>query len=137
MDTLKEGIGLRGYGQKDPLIEYKFEAFNYFKVMLDSIKKEVMIFILKMEFVSQPEEPVRRPRQAVNIQHQDFNIFQNAQAQREARQAEMARSGVPGRGDEAPKQPRQQAISGQKIGRNDPCPCGSGKKYKHCHGRNA
>ncbi len=131
MDTLKEGVGLRGYGQKDPLMEYKFEGFNYFKSMLDNIKKEVSEFVMKMELVVE-ENPMMRqimPR-TMNIQHQEFDMFSSTQQEAEKRAA--ARQGGQNQGKTA----RNQVITGDKVGRNDPCPCGSGKKYKHCHGRN-
>jgi len=101
MDQLREGIGLRAYGQKDPLVEYKFEGYEMFQNMIDSIQDDVVRYIFRVNVV-QPEQ--RQKRQVV-----------------ENRYAE-----------EGPKQPVRRE---NKIGRNDPCPCGSGKKYKKCCGR--
>jgi preprotein translocase subunit SecA len=133
MDTLKEGVGLRGYGQRDPLMEYKFEGFNYFKAMLDNIKKEVSEFIMKMELVEDETPSMRQvmPRN-MNIQHQEFDIFSSTR-QTKGRQALSPQQGP----EEGSRTARSQVVSGEKIGRNEPCPCGSGKKYKPCHGRSA
>ncbi|MDD3852714.1 MAG: preprotein translocase subunit SecA [Syntrophomonadaceae bacterium] len=98
MDQLRNGISLRAYGQKDPLIEYKFEAFDAFQTMIYSIKEDVVRYILRVRVVQKPEER---------------KMFVN-------------------QGEDAEKKPVK---VGQKIGRNDMCPCGSGKKYKKCCGR--
>jgi preprotein translocase subunit SecA len=114
LDHLKEGIGLRGYGQKDPLVEFKKEAFNLFEDMMDRIDTEAVRFL----FLMQPARPEAEARQ---IEQRQRRQQQNLQFQAGPQQAE------------APKPVR----SGAKVGRNDPCPCGSGKKYKKCHGANA
>lgn len=101
MDQLRTGIGLRAYGQKDPLVEYKFEAYNMFQEMIDAIQEDVVRYLYKVRLV--PQEHERR------VKH----IAEN-------------------RGEEAPRTPVR---VGPKVGRNDPCPCGSGKKYKRCCGR--
>lgn len=110
LDHLKEGIGLRGWGQKNPLIEYKREAFDMFKEMLDMIRKEIVghIFHLNIEKFNQAELEQRRERELeeLNMISSDVNTETGGQIQHE----------------------------GPKISRNDPCPCGSGKKYKKCHG---
>ena len=128
MDALKEGIGLRGYGQKDPLIEYKFEAFNYFKNMLESIKTSVMELIIKTELTTDKEQIVIQPRRVYNEQKSDFNFFAN-----------VKESATVNEKREVSEKKSSSGIStvraGPRIGRNDPCPCGSGRKYKHCHGR--
>jgi preprotein translocase subunit SecA len=111
LDHLKEGIGLRGYGQKDPLVEFKKEAFNLFEEMMDRIDTEAVRFL----FLMQPARPEAEARQ---IEQRQRRQQQNLQFQAGPAQAE------------APKPVR----SGAKVGRNDPCPCGSGKKYKKCHG---
>ncbi|HTU33516.1 MAG TPA: preprotein translocase subunit SecA [Candidatus Acidoferrum sp.] len=111
LDHLKEGIGLRGYGQKDPLVEFKKEAFNLFEDMMDRIDTEAVRFL----FLMQPARPEAEARQ---IEQRQRRQQQNLQFQAGPAQAE------------APKPVR----SGAKVGRNDPCPCGSGKKYKKCHG---
>ena len=105
MDELRRGIGLRGYGNTKPIDAYKQEGFEMFEAMINGIKEEVTRRILTVE-VKRPEESVQRKRVS----------------------KEVANVG----GDEPKKQPVRKA---KKIGRNDPCPCGSGKKYKYCHGR--
>jgi len=108
MDQLRDGIGLRGYGQKDPLIEYKREGFDMFAAMMDRIKADALERLFRIQAVrgempaatSQPQQPVRM---TLN------------------------------RGEE-PAVPRTVHREHEKVGRNDPCPCGSGKKYKKCHG---
>ncbi len=111
LDHLKEGIGLRGYGQMDPLVEFKKEAFTLFEDMMDRIDTEAVRFL----FLMQPAHPEEEAKQ---IEARQRRQQQNLQFQTGPAQAE------------APKPVR----SGAKVGRNDPCPCGSGKKYKKCHG---
>ena len=106
MDHLKEGIGLRGYGQKDPLIEYKREGFEMFNDMITRIKSEAVERLLKIQVVKEDPIPQRRP-----VMPQSIRL---------------------NRGESSAPRPVQK--SEQKVGRNDPCPCGSGKKYKKCHG---
>ncbi len=118
MDQLRTGIGLRAYGQRDPLIEYKKEAFNMFEEMVGQIDREAIELIYKLQ-VGQPRE-ARRPRQEML----------------QAVHAETTGMGLMGEG-EAPQseEPKQKPVRVEpKVGRNDPCPCGSGKKYKKCHG---
>jgi preprotein translocase subunit SecA len=111
LDHLKEGIGLRGYAQKDPLVEFKKEAFTLFDDLMDRIDKESVRFL----FLVQPAKPEDEARQIERRQRQQQ---QNLQFQTGPAQAE-------------PPKPVRAAA---KVGRNDPCPCGSGKKYKKCHG---
>jgi preprotein translocase subunit SecA len=114
LDHLKEGIGLRGYGQKDPLVEFKKEAFTLFEDMMDRIDTEAVRFL----FLMQPARPEDQARQIERRQQQ-----QQKELQFQAGPAQA----------EPPKPVRAAA----KVGRNDPCPCGSGKKYKKCHGTEA
>jgi preprotein translocase subunit SecA len=111
LDHLKEGIGLRGYGQKDPLVEFKKEAFTLFEEMMDRIDSETVRYL----FLIQPAKPEDEARE---IERRQRRQQQQLQYQTGPAQAE------------APKPVR----AGAKIGRNDPCPCGSGKKYKKCCG---
>jgi preprotein translocase subunit SecA len=111
LDHLKEGIGLRGYGQKDPLVEFKKEAFTLFEDMMDRIDTEAVRFLFLMQ-PAKPEEQAKQIERRQQRQQKDLQ-FQAGSAQAEA-----------------PKPVR----TATKIGRNDPCPCGSGKKYKKCHG---
>ncbi len=126
MDDLKEGIGLRAYGQKDPLIEYKGEAFKLFVTLLEEIRNEVVSFAFKF-FPQAPDEVQnrrrRQPARMTESKQSATNIGLASPASR-AGQSSPEEGGKP--------QPVQVS---DKIGRNDPCPCGSGKKYKHCHGK--
>jgi len=114
LDHLKEGIGLRGYGQKDPLVEFKKEGFTLFEDMMERIDSDAVRFL----FLMQPAKPEQEARE-IEERHK-------------RQQAQIQFSTGPAK-SEAPKPVR----AGAKIGRNDPCPCGSGKKYKMCHGKNA
>ena len=107
MDHLKEGIGLRGYGQRDPLVEYKREGYEMFQNMIERIKEETVDHLFKIELVS------------------DQEIYESSQ--RRLKDISMNR----GEGEEKKKPSKRES---GKVGRNDPCPCGSGKKYKKCCG---
>jgi len=111
MDHLKEGIGLRGYSQRDPLVEYKRESFDLFEAMMDRTEDETLRYLFLMRTPEEEEEMIRQ-----------------YQRRKRREQAEMQMIGAG-----AMEKP-QQVIRREKIGRNDPCPCGSGKKYKKCHG---
>ncbi|HYF93319.1 MAG TPA: preprotein translocase subunit SecA [Symbiobacteriaceae bacterium] len=102
MDDLREGVGLRAYGQKDPLVEYKFEAMEMFNAMIASIQTETVRNLFTIEVAREPE----RPRKVIELGSQ---------------------------GSTEPPAPHRNTE--KKVGRNDPCPCGSGKKYKFCHGK--
>ena len=160
MDHLKEGIGLRGYGQHDPLVEYKRESFEMFEDMMRRFQEETVRYLYLMQVLERPSGafatagpegagpggggpeagvPVprsgsgggdgRRPRPVATSVDELEEAFQRRK-RRELEEARMA-----GAGD---RQPVQQVVRGSaKIGRNDPCPCGSGKKYKKCCGANA
>jgi len=149
LDHLKEGIGLRGYGQRDPLVEYKKESYQMFQALMDRIDEE----ILRWSFLYQPVEAPAAPAEAAPPEPRA-----RAAAPPRAREPELALAGVktvprnlsfndPSASPSAfarAAQPREasggtnevQTIrrEGPKVGRNDPCPCGSGKKYKKCHG---
>lgn len=105
IDHMKQGIGLRGYAQRDPLVEYKKEAFSLFEEMSDRISSEVISRLLKVQIRHETEEELPRK--------QEQRISYN-------------------RSDEGPQQPQERGV---KVGRNDPCTCGSGKKYKKCCGK--
>ncbi|MBH1930059.1 preprotein translocase subunit SecA [Serratia rubidaea] len=119
MDYLRQGIHLRGYAQKDPKQEYKRESFAMFAAMLESLKYEVISVLSKVQ-VRMPEEV-----EALELQRRE-------EAERLAQQQQLSHQ------DEnalATNDPNAPAVAERKVGRNDPCPCGSGKKYKQCHGR--
>jgi preprotein translocase subunit SecA len=111
MDHLKEGIGLRGYGQRDPLVEYKKESFAMFEAMMDRIEDETLRFLFLLRTPEEEEAMIREYQR---------------RKRREQAQMQFISSGT--------MEKPQQVVRKEKIGRNDPCPCGSGKKYKKCHG---
>ncbi|WP_447879921.1 preprotein translocase subunit SecA [Serratia fonticola] len=119
MDYLRQGIHLRGYAQKDPKQEYKRESFNMFATMLESLKYEVISVLSKVQ-VRMPEEV-----EALELQRRE-------EAERLARQQQLSHQEENALAVTDPNAP---AVAERKVGRNDPCPCGSGKKYKQCHGR--
>ncbi|MBZ5722119.1 MAG: preprotein translocase subunit SecA [Acidobacteriia bacterium] len=160
MDHLKEGIGLRGYGQHDPLVEYKRESFEMFEAMMQKFQEDTVRYLYLMQILERPGEagpaiagrgpepggtgpeagvPAlgrggdgngRRPPRAVATSVDEIEEAFQRKKRKELEQARMAGSGD--------RQPVQQVVRGEaKIGRNDPCHCGSGKKYKKCHGANA
>jgi len=122
MDHLRQGIGLRGYAQKNPKQEYKREAFEMFTAMLDRVKAEVVTTLSKIQVREQSEvdELERRQQEALQMQELEMQHAELAQEEEQEDVPEGAATFV-----------RQQP----KTGRNEPCPCGSGKKYKQCHGK--
>ena len=114
MDHLKEGIGLRGYGQKNPLNEYKREAFEMFMEMMDRVKEQTVSTLFRVQLVSD----------------QELDELENKQREKK-QEMQLSR----GKNEEKQKQPITR--QGEKVGRNAPCPCGSGKKYKKCCGKAA
>ena len=108
MDHMKEGVGLRGYGQLDPLKEYQKEGFALFGELMDQIREETLSMLFRVQIVRQrPEEETRRKKRTLNLSHGDDTGTPTTVRRKE-----------------------------KKVGRNDPCPCGSGKKYKKCCGAN-
>ncbi|HDS1623619.1 preprotein translocase subunit SecA [Stenotrophomonas maltophilia] len=128
MDYLRQGIYLRGYAQKQPKQEYKKEAFELFSDMLENVKREVVTLLSRVRIRSDEEvqalEAAERQQAEARLsqsqfQHQDAGSYS---ADEEAAQVQAAQNG-------------QVRLDEPKVGRNEPCPCGSGKKYKHCHGQ--
>jgi len=105
MDMLREGVGLRAYGQRDPLVEYKLEAYDMFQAMIDAIQDDVVRYMYRVNVVTQPKVEDRLQNATVNNPSGDS-------------EADV----------------KKPVVKGETIGRNDPCPCGSGKKYKNCCG---
>ena len=139
LDHLKEGIGLRGYGQKDPLVEFKKEAFTLFEDMMDRIDTEAVRFLFLVRPAERPAGRSCGPSTcAGTVQGRPHGSGAAAPAsaiarqieQRQRRQQQNLQFQAGPAQAEAPKPVR----AGAKVGRNDPCPCGSGKKYKKCHG---
>src|SRR6185436_2646857 len=145
MDELKQGIHHRAQAQKDPLVEYKKESYILFEAMMDRMEDESVryLFFLQVTTSGGPTlpfptdededemndaprpDPNEQQRQAAKSTMEDFT--RNIQRKKEKELAELHFGGD---GSDGPKQ----VVSGAKVGRNDPCPCGSGKKYKKCHG---
>ena len=111
MDMLREGVGLRAYGQKDPLVEYKFEAFDMFEAMIEAIEDDVVKYMYRVNVISQPSMTMDDPLENATMNNPTVDTPE----------------------EEAVKQPV--VNKGPEVGRNDPCPCGSGKKYKNCCGK--
>jgi preprotein translocase subunit SecA len=150
LDHLKEGIGLRGYGQKDPLVEFKKEAFVLFEDMMARIDNETIRYLFHVQIQQQAPQPQEVAPAPARQLHSAAAAVASAAARaeeapqrlpdfaralerkQERQQREMQYQTGPAQA-EAPKPVR----AGAKVGRNDPCPCGSGKKYKKCHGANA
>jgi preprotein translocase subunit SecA len=152
LDHLKEGIGLRGYGQKDPLVEFKKEAFILFEDMMARIDNETVRYLYHIQ-IQQGEQPgTLQARTEPARQQQHSGGAQAAVASAAARAGDGPAQHLPDVARQLErKQQRQQkdlqyqtgaaqaeapkpVRAGAKVGRNDPCPCGSGKKYKKCHG---
>ena len=155
MDHLKEGIGLRGYGQHDPLVEYKRESFDMFEEMMQRFQEETVRYLYLMQILERPPDAAPLPRGTQDLAEQlpeagapavitggqggngrrqrqvatSVDEIEEAFQRKKKRELEQAR--MAGAGD---MQVQQIVRSGEKIGRNDPCPCGSGKKYKKCCG---
>ena len=130
MDQLRQGIHLRGYAQKNPKQEYKREAFELFTQLLDDVKSEVISILSKVKVQSQSDVEKVDDQRRQQAENKDVN-YQHAQA-----------SAIDEAAGSSPEQPEQKPAAhtpyvrgGRKVGRNDPCPCGSGKKYKQCHGK--
>ncbi len=153
LDHLKEGIGLRGYGQKDPLVEFKKEAFILFEDMMARIDNETVRYLYNVQVqmegnappqgAPQPQAPPTAPRPLAAAASAAARVnddgaaplpaFAREMERKQQRQEKEMRFQAGATQSEAPKPVR----AGAKVGRNDPCPCGSGKKYKKCHGVNA
>jgi len=138
MDQMKEGIGLRSFAQRDPLIEYKREGFEMFQLMYSSINQEVSEIIFKIQPVSRSQQAPKGVFSSLpqHLIHDEISSLGQVAAQRTGRPApqQMPQSQDPSSQAPTPSaKPYRKA--GPKIGRNDPCPCGSGKKYKKCCGQ--
>jgi preprotein translocase subunit SecA len=169
MDHLKEGIGLRGYAQQDPLVAYKRESFDMFEAMMAKFQEDTVRFLFRMQILGPDGRPITaapEPRRAVppappvasaeqltlngdgqprlhdaapreiaiptRAPSTTIDQLEKEFARKKQRELEAATRAGAGNGSE-PSQRR----TGEKVGRNDPCPCGSGKKYKKCHGAEA
>ena len=130
IDRLKEGIGLRGYGQKDPLVEYKREGFDLFESFVGEVRENVIQILGTIREAEEPEMIEAPPLEALDYSYPDETgvpVWENESS------APALWGGIPV-GDGTLREETATVRKEQKIGRNDPCPCGSGKKYKKCHG---
>jgi preprotein translocase subunit SecA len=132
MDELREGISLRAYAQKDPLIAYKHESFQYFQEMLKSIKEEIISNLLKIQITEKVALKVRETEKKEFV-HQSYEQFATAKEKEPVFVSQKATGDLY---TEKEINTSTMPVKKQKIGRNQPCPCGSGKKYKHCCGKN-
>ena len=123
MDQLRQSVQNATYEQKDPLLIYKFESFNLFSKMLEKVNREILSTLFKA-MIPIRENQESAPQQPVKPQRTDMSRMQTSR---------MEAAAAAGQGDKSKPAPIH---VDKKVGRNDPCPCGSGKKYKHCHGRN-
>jgi preprotein translocase subunit SecA len=133
LEHLRQVIGLRGYGQRDPLNEYKAEAFTLFEAMIQRLREGVTAQLMRVEIVSAPP-----PEEQANLPYMEAQHFDPDTGENQLEYADMllAPAGNGAARAVAERNPRDPSSWG-KVGRNEPCPCGSGKKYKHCHGRYA
>ena len=132
LDGLREAVHLRSYGSKNPLTEYKIDGFNTFDAMLDDIRDSVTSRVFKVKIQIQPaEREIRQQNIHMNAQHQEAQsaIASQTRSAQQAAQNSAMRSGRQGQSITVTR-------ATPKVGRNDPCPCGSGKKYKNCCGKN-
>ena len=124
MDHLRQGIHLRGYAQKNPKQEYKRESFELFTQMLDTLKQEVITILSRVQVQERDVDALEEQRRRAEAAPRTYT---HAEAEG------LAEEGAEGAAEPAASQAPY--VRGDKVGRNDPCPCGSGKKYKHCHGQ--
>ena len=126
MDHLRQGIGLRGYAQKQPMQEYKRESFEMFTDLLESIKHEVIRVLARVRVRAEEDveaiDAQRRRESPMQFKHEQASPAAQAQPQGQGQEQVAAT-------------PETFVREGRKVGRNEPCPCGSGEKYKHCHGK--
>jgi len=132
LEHLRQVIGLRGYGQRDPLNEYKAESFNLFETMIGNLREAVTGQLMRVEVVDRPPEeeslelPYMEAHKVDPLTGEDELALTDAPLAPTLRGAQVQHAAERNPGDPS---------SWGKVGRNEPCPCGSGKKYKHCHGR--
>ncbi len=131
MDQLKEGIGLRAYGQRNPLIEYQKEGYNLFLEMGESVKGDVLAQLFRVQIARDDTTRTQAERDRLTLIHRDFTPPPMGESPEGG-----AHPGVQSGPERTPgEKPKPVVRDAPKVGRNDPCPCGSGKKYKKCHGK--
>jgi preprotein translocase subunit SecA len=133
LDHLRQGIHLRGYAQKNPKQEYKREAFELFGNMLDMIKNEVIRMVMTVRIQTREEVEAAEAAVAAQAAHLENINYQHADFNPSAAPEELLAPTAAPAAQAAGEDPN--SYMGMKVGRNDPCPCGSGKKFKQCHGK--
>ena len=132
MDQLREGIGLRAYGQKNPLIEYKHEGFAMFEEMMSDTNEETLKRIFRTDLSNLVSSDMKIEQKTKNLEtKKDFNVLSNMSSPQRSSNNQQGFQG--GAKPFSPNQKRRPIKVDKKVGRNDPCPCGSGKKFKKCH----
>jgi preprotein translocase subunit SecA len=134
LEHLRQVIGLRGYGQRDPLNEYKSESFHLFETMIQRLREAVTAQLMRVEIMAQPPADEQTDLPYMEAHKIDPSTGEDEMALAAAGAETLARAGITA---EAPKRDPSNPASWGKVGRNETCPCGSGKKFKHCHGRYA
>jgi preprotein translocase subunit SecA len=144
LDHLRQVVGLRGYAQRDPLNEYKAEAFSLFETMSQSLREAVTAQLMRVEIMPSPPPEQQMALPVMEAHKIDPTTGEDEMALALAGAETLARHGIGGaapalarNAQPAPARNPQDPTSWGKVGRNEPCPCGSGKKFKHCHGRYA
>ena len=131
MDQLKEGIGLRAYGQRNPLIEYQKEGYDLFVEMGENVKGEVLAKLFRVQIARDDTAAGRAAQDRLTLVHREFT----GPVPADTPEGETPR-GYPPAASRPPGEKQKPVVrETPKVGRNDPCPCGSGKKYKKCHGK--
>jgi preprotein translocase subunit SecA len=135
LEHLRQVIGLRGYGQRDPLNEYKSESFHLFETMIQRLREAVTAQLMRVEIMAQPPADEQANLPYMEAHKLDPSTGEDEMALAAAGAETLARAGITAAA--APKRDPANPTSWGKVGRNETCPCGSGKKFKHCHGRYA
>jgi preprotein translocase subunit SecA len=136
LEHLRQVIGLRGYGQRDPLNEYKAESYNLFEAMSQNLREAVTAQLMRLEIVQQPP-PEEQQLPYMEAHKVDPTTGEDEMALATAGAETLARHGIAAGAAVATARNPKDPSSWGKVGRNEACPCGSGKKYKHCHGKYA
>jgi len=135
LEQLRKGIFLRAYGQKDPLIEFQKEGHRLFESMMNRTRDTSLDYIFRMSIAASEAAPAPAAREVMTTEKEDFKVFQKTSQQNNESNSSSPQGVVPLPKGTDGNQQKKQPVTVEKIGRNDPCPCDSGKKYKKCHGR--
>ena len=134
VDNLREGIGLRAYGQKDPLVEYKNEAFRMFETLINGIADEIAHRIFKVQIAAPEHQHTHVHEQPAGEEMGAEEVSKSATSNQQLATSSTAKSSSSALASSSlPQTSSASTVNKKKLGRNDPCPCGSGKKWKKCH----